>query len=287
MTRRWPKFLNFIEYANDQVTFQRNTEATRTRARQLAFHAFIYPEGLTVGIPTGKLHPQPSVLNDLWIFDSVKWPRDFVWEALATNQSEFKMLLDGMINGYVISEHFQCLEKHASHVWMKPGWANMGPLQLEAIRLSRPANSSLQYYERSSIQDPLDGIYWELREFLRLGGEQRLRKCPVCKRFFIQSTARLATYCVRKCRLNSNPKHREDNAKYQRKRRKKLTEQLIQEQLKKFQEAKARLRAEGYTELKFEWVCDEAGIGKKRLGYLRRWEEKEYGRPRITDLTRL
>jgi hypothetical protein len=250
MTRRWQKFLNFIEYANDQVTFQRNTEATRTRARQLAFHVFIYPESLTAGIPTGKLHPQRSVLNDLWIFDSVNWPRDFVWEALATNQSGFKMLLDGMINGYVSSEHFQCLEKHASHVWMKPGWANMGPLQLEAIRLSRPANSSLQYYERSSIQDPLDGIYWELREFLRLGGEQRLRKCPVCERFFIQSTARPATYCDRKCRLNSDPSRREDDAEYHRRYRKKRREKLIQENLEKVQGAKARLRAPGEKHLK-------------------------------------
>jgi hypothetical protein len=63
-------------------------------------------------------------------------------------------------------------------------------------------------------------------------------------------------------------------------------EKLIQEQLKKVQEAKAQLRAEGETELALGWVCDEAGISKKRFGYLRRWEEEEYGGPPITDLTR-
>jgi hypothetical protein len=61
---------------------------------------------------------------------------------------------------------------------------------------------------------------------------------------------------------------------------------LIPKDLKKVKEAKARLRARGRTDLEFQEVIDEAGISERWWTSLRRWEEKEYGRQRITDLTR-
>ena len=51
-------------------------------------------------------------------------------------------------------------------------------------------------------------------------------------------------------------------------------------------DTKARLRAEGRTDLDLQSVIEEAGISGRRWISLRRWEEKEYGRPRTTDLTR-
>jgi hypothetical protein len=80
--------------------------------------------------------------------------------------------------------------------------------------------------------------YWSLGKFLRLGGEQRLRKCPVCLRYFIQPTARLQTHCGDACRLKSDPNRREANAEYQRRHRGTLREMLIQKDLKKVKEAK-------------------------------------------------
>jgi hypothetical protein len=71
-------------------------------------------------------------------------------------------------------------------------------------------------------------------------------------------------------------------AKYQSDSR----ENKIRQDLRKVRNAKARLRAEGITDLQFGWVIDEADIGKRRWSSLRHWEEKEYGRPSITDLTR-
>jgi hypothetical protein len=218
-TRRWEKFPNFIEYANDRVTFQINIEATRTRAMELALHVFIYPNNLIEDVPTKNLlYPAWKLINRM-ISDISKWSNDFIWKTLEENQSEFRMLLDEVIKDEVISEHFQCLQKHATHISMQPSWANMGPPRVGATRLARPANSSVRYYECRRIQDPLDGIYWELQEFLRLGGEFRLRKCPICMRYFVQPTSRPQTYCDAKCRLKGDPSLRKANAEYQRRHR--------------------------------------------------------------------
>jgi hypothetical protein len=62
---------------------------------------------------------------------------------------------------------------------------------------------------------------------------------------------------------------------------------MIRKDLKKVKEAKARLRAVCRTDLELQWVLDEVDIDRRWWTSLRRWEEKEYGRPRITDLTRL
>jgi hypothetical protein len=280
---RWQKFPSFIEYANDSSTFQRNTEDTQLDASRFATFIFLDLKSPTIGICKGKVNLQPSFSRIILLHGRVKWSLDMACEALATNQDEFKILLDGVINGNLSHTHLQLMEEHASHLWTHPCWANLSREKLPGMILLGFHDRGLKYYEYMQIEDPLDGLYWQLREFLRLGGEQRLRKCPVCEHFFIQSTARPQTYCIRKCRLNSNPSRREDNQESQRKHR----EKLIQEDLKRGQEAKARLRALGEEDLALEWVLEEAKINKWRWTSLRRWEEKKYGRPCITDLTPL
>ena len=285
-TGRWEKFPNFIEYANDCTAFQHKTEDTLQRAWVLAFNVFLNPGKLTPRCRTGNLPPMIAISLNLAGPDGKVWTNDIVWEVLAINQCEFRMFLNGMISGFVPLIHLKWLDQHANHLWMHPYWANIGPGELQKLLLSCFPNPGFQYYELIRIHDPLDGLYWQLREFLRLGGEQRLRKCPVCERFFVQSTARPATYCGRKCRLSSDPDRRKANAAYQRRSRKKQREKRIDAELERIQEVKARLRAEGEEKLGLEWVLYEAEIDEKRWNYLCRSEEKEHGRRRITDLTR-
>jgi hypothetical protein len=286
VTGQWQKFPSFIEYVNDSTTFQRKTQAALQHTWRWTTLIFLDLKSPTIGIRTRKLHRQPSFSRIILFQGRAKWSRDMAWEALATNQNEFKMLLDGIINGNFSHVHLQLMEEHASHIWTHPSWANLSREKLHGLILIGFHDRGLQYSEYMQIHDPLDGLYWQLREFLRLGGEQRLRKCPVCKHFFIQATARPATYCNRKCRLNSNPSRREADADYHRRYRKKRREKLIQENLEKVQEAKARLQALGEKHLALGWVLSEADVDQKRWNSLRRYEVEHYGECRVTDLTR-
>ena len=49
----------------------------------------------------------------------------FIWEVLATNQSEFKILLDAVINRNVLPVHIELLEKHDNHVRIDHRWINV------------------------------------------------------------------------------------------------------------------------------------------------------------------
>jgi hypothetical protein len=286
VTGQWQKFPSFIEYANESTTFQYKTQTALEHTSMWTTLIFLGLKSPTIGIRKRKLHRQPPFSRIILFQGRAKWSKDMAWEALASNHNEFKMLLDGIIKGNFSHVHLQLMEEHASHLWTHPCWANLSREKLHGLILTGFYNRGLQYCEYIQIQDPLDGLYWQLREFLRLGGEQRLRKCPVCKHFFIQSTARPATYCDRKCCLNSNPSRRQADAEYHRRYRKKRREKLIQEELEKVQQAKAGLRASGEEYLALGWVLNEAKIDKKRWNSLRRWEEEHYGKPRITDLTR-
>jgi hypothetical protein len=282
VTGRWQKFPNFIEYANDCTTFQRKTEATLTRAWWLAVQDLAHSQSLTVGIPTESLRFESYTASLLWVFDTAEWSYEFIWEELSTNQSEFKGLLDAIINRDVLPVHIELLEKHDNHVRIDNCWLYTPWEILPSYRFG----PSLQSYEHMRIQDPLDGIYWPLGKFLRLGGEQRLRKCPVCERYFIQPTARPQAHCGDACRLKGDPNRREANADYQSSHREKVREMRIQKGLRKVKETKAQLRAQGIKEPGLERVLAEAKISNRWWNSLCGWEIKHHGRPRITDLTR-
>jgi hypothetical protein len=278
MGRRWLKFPNFIEYANDEKTFQQQTNATLERAWELAFYAVQYVQKQTLTSSSGKKHSGQSPLRVMSSVDMEYWTKEEVWETLAAHQEEFQMLLDGVIVGSVNSVHLQWLQRHSGHLRMEPAWANL-PEEISSDLLLVPG---VHYLERLRVHDPLDGLYWELQGFLRLGGEQRLRKCGVCQHYFVQSTSRLQIYCDPACRLKGDPNRREGNKEYQRRYR----EDRILEDLNQVKKAKDRLRAQGETELILRWVLDEAQLGGRRWTSLRQWEVKHRGRPRITDLTR-
>jgi hypothetical protein len=73
-----------------------------------------------------------------------------------------------------------------------------------------------RYHETYTSQNPLNWVYWNLREFLRRGQLERLRKCQVCQRYFVQKTVRAQTYCQTQCRLKADIT-KEQNAANQRK----------------------------------------------------------------------
>ena len=279
MTRRWQKFPNFIEYANDRLTFQHKTEEAAENAWRLACRPIqFYQRSYTyIGSQARLSYFKKPISPPTSFFFSDTWVPDNVWEVLATHQEKFTMLLDEIIRGHLEAVHIQWLQEHSGHLHIYPLWQNLPrglPLDILPDRH--------HYYEGVSARDPLDGLYQELQEFLRLGGEGRLRNCPGCHRYFVQATARPQIYCLRECRLKGDPSRREANAGYQREHRKKQ----IRQDLKKVKEAKARLRAQGKKILALGWVLDEAKISSRRWISLGQYEVEHYGRTRDTDLTR-
>ena len=279
VTRRWQKFPNFIEYANDRMTFQHKTEETAENAWRLACRPIqFYQRSYTyIGSQTRLSYFKKPISPPTSFFFSDTWKPDNVWEVLATHQGKFNLLLDGIIRGHVEAVHIQWLQEHSGHLQIYPMWQNL-PRELPLDLLP----GGQHYYEGVAALDPLDGLYRELQEFLRLGGEGRLRNCPGCRRYFVQSTARPLTYCDTKCRLKGDPNRRKANAEYQSRHR----EKLISKDIEKVKEAKARLRAQGKTNLALGWVLDEAKISSRRWISLRQYEVEHYGRTRDTDLTR-
>jgi hypothetical protein len=234
MTRRWQKFPNFIEYANDRLTFQHKTEETAENAWRLACRPIqFYQRTYTyIGSQGWLSYFKQPISPPTSFFFSDTWVPDNVWEVLATHQGKFKILLDRIIRGHLEVVHIEWLEEHSGHLHIYPLWKNL-PRGLPLDFLP----GGQHYYERVAARDPLDGLYQELQEFLRFSGEGRLRNCPGCQRYFVQSTARPLAYCDTKCRLKGDPNRRKANAKYQSRHR----ERLILKDLAKVKEAKARL----------------------------------------------
>jgi Family of unknown function (DUF6076) len=146
----------------------------------------------------------------------------------------------------------------------------------------RPRTPSDRYHETWTPSDPLDAVYWDLREFFRRGQRERLRKCPVCHRYFVQVTARGQTYCDGPCRLKANLTRPTRTAEYKRRHYNKL----VREDLQKVRQAKDHLREIGATALDLSWVLETAGISSRRWTSLRQWEIEQYGKPQVTDITR-
>jgi hypothetical protein len=147
-----------------------------------------------------------------------------------------------------------------------------------------PRTPPPRYHETWPPSDPLDGVYWDLREFLRRGQPERWQKCPVCQRYFVQVTARSQTYCDPPCRHKGNATQRERNAAYQREYRALCHKRKIKVLVDQVEEAKKRRRDIGVRELELTWVLQEAGIGKRQWDMLRRWEIEYHGKPRVTAL---
>jgi hypothetical protein len=106
--------------------------------------------------------------------------------------------------------------------------------ELPTVALA-PRKPPDRYFESWTPRDPLDPIYWNLREFFRHGQLWRLHRCPVGQRYFVQGTRREQWYCAPSSGVKRTPPQK--NAEYQRQRR----EARIEQDLGKIRQAKKAL----------------------------------------------
>jgi hypothetical protein len=178
----------------------------------------------------------------------------------------------------------ETLKRPAQRAAMRDRLAAIWGVPVSELPMDQPPPVAPQarYREVLSSGDPLDAVYWDLREFLLRDQGDRLRKCPVCKRYFVQVTARVRTYCDTPCRLTASPTRRARNAEYQQQ----YQERRIRDDLQKVRRAKDELWKTGVAALKLSWVLETAGISSRRWTSLRQWEIGQYEKPQVTDLTR-
>jgi len=274
--KQWPKFLSFVAYANEQRHFVILTPDAVAWANKLAMPM--------VKRGGGRL----------------PWFPEEAWEQLRAHQPWFQALLKALIAGQVTRKHMEVLTTHCNHMVCRSLWDTRSeaerlkaahrysdPVEYEALRQNLLAKGYTltanppqriplpRYGESMTPQDPLDGLYWELREFLRRGQPERLHQCPACGRYFVQATVRAQSYCDTPCRLQANPTRRAKNAEYVKRHR----EGKIREELQRIREANYALGS--YTLTDF---LEATGISRRRWSTLQKWEVEQYGHPRVTAL---
>jgi Family of unknown function (DUF6076) len=286
-TEKWVKFPGFVRYANDRTYLGRHTKAHLEWAWRLSIPAI--PRG------GGSL-----------------WSRQDAWEQLRNHQQAFRTFLDAIIDSrdkpaLLTPELMRTLSEHCHHVQVESRWDGSPEpvrrrsaqryadreglaktLAVKGYQITPTAGDVTppsRYHEFLIPADPLDGLYWELREFLRAGGGERLQQCPVCQRYFVLATARSQQYCATACRLKDNATRKAHNARYQQEFRARQREVEIKADLHAIGEAKAQLLKVGKDEPNLSWVLEEAGLSKRRWTRARQWEIQRYGKPRATELT--
>jgi hypothetical protein len=297
-TKKRAKFPRFVEYANARERFQEKTPANMQWAQELSL-PLLKRSGESLG------------------------PPEEAWQVLGTHQLTFQQFLDAIIGSrdkptLITREMMQTLTQHCADIVLESRWdsrpANLREQEAQrdtmkaAARLAAmrdrlaakwgvpesehpivqppPKTPPNRYHETWTPSDPLDGVYWDLREFLRRGQPERLQKCPVCQCYFVRVTARLQTYCGTPCRLKGNhtKERKEQNAQHQRERRALVKKRAIENDLKKVREAKKRLKDENLREFDLTMVLNKSGITERRWNTLQRWEVTHHGKPRVTVL---
>jgi hypothetical protein len=287
-TKKWVKFPGFVQYANDRTCLGRKTTAHLEWAWKLSLPAL------------------PRVGGSLWT-------RQDAWEQLRSHQQDFRAFLDALIDSrdkpaLLTPELMRMLSEHCNHVRLESLWDGSPELVRRQsaqryadreklaevlaakgyqIGLKAPAAAPpLRYQEYLTPSDPLDGFYWEVREFLRAGGSERLQRCLVCQRYFVQVTARAQKYCDTPCRLKDNTTRKARNVLYQRDHRARQREKEIKADLEAIRQAKARLRENGAGEFELSWILEQAELSKRRWTRARQWEIQRYGKAWQTDLAK-
>lgn len=276
VSTKWTKFPSFVQYANEQSHFLLQTADTCQWANAMA-------------LPTVKGGG-----------GALRWsPRD-AWEQLRAHQHWFQGFLKALIAGQPTEQQMEVLTTHCNHIGCQSSWdgrpeaVRIAAAQryndltgYEAFRQTLLAKGhtlpehppqrtpSPRYFESMKPEDPLDSLYWDLREFLRRGHPERLQQCPACGRFFVQTTARAQTYCGTTCRLKANPTRRAKNLEYVKLHR----EKSIRTDLQRIREAKNALGSYTLTD-----ILEVTGIGKRRWSTLQKWEIEQDGHPKITAL---
>jgi hypothetical protein len=142
-----------------------------------------------------------------------------------------------------------------------------------------------RYIQRINARDPLDVLYWELDQFLAKDGQNRLRKCPQCGRYFVQATATLKIYCETPCQQKANPTKRKQNAANVRAHRARQRQKQIKADLKRVREFIQTFKTTRGVSPMLEDVLKELDMGRRRWNTLVNWEFKQCDHPQDTDLT--
>ena len=271
----WGKSPSFVQYANEQQHFLVVTSDALQWAHRLAIPL----------VGGGR----------------IPWSPEQAWEQLRAHQSHFQAFLQALIAGRPTQQQMDILTTHCNHLVLTSSWDSRpeavrieevqrynDPAAYEASRQKRLAQGRAplaapprrrtplpRYSEMRTLQDPLDGVYWDLREFLRQHQPKRLQQCPACERYFVQATARAQLYCGTPCRLKANPTRRAKNPEYVKRHR----EGKIREDLHRIGEAKKTLRSCTLTD-----ILQATGISRRRWNTLQKWEVEQYGHPKDTAL---
>jgi hypothetical protein len=239
------------------------------------------------------------------------WNKEEAWEQLRAHQEEFRGLLDAFIAERPTQEQMKFLTEHLQHVQPKRSWDGSPDLVREqaAQRYSDPEpwqkirqtliakglqdigvtppqrHPPSRYVQSINAQDPLDVLYWELDQFLTNNGQNRLRKCPQCGRYFVQATATLKIYCETSCQQKANPTKRTQNAANVRAHRVRQRQRQIKADLKRVREFIQTFKTTRGVSPMLEDVLKELDMGRRYWNTLVNWEIKQYGHPQTTDLT--
>jgi hypothetical protein len=295
---KWAKFPRFVEYANAYERFQEKTPANMRWARDLSIPLLERSGGSVWSaehVWETLYDHQPTVHQYL---DAIIESRDNperITRAMMQRVTDYcadikcESRWDGtpakireqeaQQNTLKRPAQWAAVCERLAALWDEPVSRLLPELPLDP---PPPVTPPDRYHETWTASHPLAAIYWDLREFFQRSQPERLRKCPVCQRFFVQVTKRVQTYCDTPCRLKANLTRRERNAEYRRR----YEEQRIRRDLRKVQTAKDSLGQTSERELQLSWVLQEADISKRRWTTLRQWEIAQYGKPQVTDLTR-
>jgi len=142
-----------------------------------------------------------------------------------------------------------------------------------------------RYIQRINARDTLDGLCLELDQFLTNNGQNRLRKCSQCGRYFVQATARLKTYCMMSCQQKANPTKAQKNAAYQRTHRATQRERQLKADLQRVGKVKQEFITTTGAPPPVEDILARLHFGRRRWNMLVNWEMEQHDPPWVTDLT--
>jgi hypothetical protein len=269
-SKKWAKFPEFVRYANAGDEFLHRSTASVTFADDLSHASNFWPAAVEPSSVLRLQFPAP-------LYDQLRpwWSPDQAWEILKTHQRRFRELLDGIIARFPSLDALTQLRIHCDHEVITYGWLDDGDTPL-------PPGQGY-YVELRHVQDPLDTLYLQLRQFLLVGGDRRLRRCPVCQRYFVQRTDRAQTYCGTACGQQAYRANRPYNAEKMRAYRARTREQRNSQDFRRVREVKKRLRDRGEP-LVLDDILHATGLSHQRWAALHRWEIKKAGKARVTAL---
>jgi hypothetical protein len=203
---------------------------------------------------------------------------EFAWRVLQPHQASFQGIVERLATGELTSMDVDLLDARAQ---TSTQWKRLPPPRDQASPPRRRVRNQ-EYAARWAIKGPVDGLYWQLREWLHQETYGYLVRCASCDRFFLERSAAADT-CSRTCRRHAHAMPRPQPATSQRRTR----QARLREDLRRVREAKAKWRqAHHHTSPELSELLTALSMTRKRWTMLQQAERVERGKIWITDLTR-